>query len=48
MFVCFFGGVVYFEGLVEVFYVGKWWLICDIDWDIMEVNIVCFMVGYVR
>ncbi|XP_031562352.1 deleted in malignant brain tumors 1 protein-like [Actinia tenebrosa] len=36
------------SGLVEVRYYGDWKSICDTNWDIMDANVVCKMLGYTQ
>lgn len=34
------------EGCVEVYEFGGWGLVCSIEWDIMDVSVVCKVVGF--
>lgn len=34
------------EGCVEVFYNGEWGIVCDDDFDKLEVDVICRMMGF--
>ena len=40
------GGSSYNEGIVEVYYNGKWGSVCYYGWDELAANIVCKQLGY--
>lgn len=44
--VWFVGGRIFNKGCVEVYYNGYWGMVCSNGWDILDVIVVCRMLGY--
>ena len=40
------GGGSYNEGILEVYYNGRWGSVCYSGWDELDANIVCKQLGY--
>lgn len=46
--VCFVGGLIFYEGCLEIFYEGRWGMVCNNGFDVIVVKIICNSIGYLR
>lgn len=44
--VCFVGGMFFNRGRVEIYWNGCWGIVCKNGWDMLDVLVVCWMLGF--